>query len=183
MPNIPNSYIYIPLCFFPPLNSLDAGAKGSLVQEPNYLCSTCLVFNNKVKWNEIQRVQAFQPGFYYLMGTHASSHAWGKGELPSQTPAVPGKPLSCPWIPGRSSVLIPQVWPFWKGCGFFWPTVSLGWEIAEPGSNSVWDSKMSFLAVEITASGGPSCFVFLLINSSNVYFQHLLCALGVWDSR
>lgn len=40
---------------------------------PNYLCSTCLVFNNKVKWNEIQRVQAFQPGFYYLIGTHVSA--------------------------------------------------------------------------------------------------------------
>lgn len=88
-PNIPNSYIYIYI--FPSVFSLvkflRCRSQRKPLAEPNYLCSTCLVFNNKVKWNEIQRVQASQPGFYYLMGTHVSAirrgskNHWGVGSF------------------------------------------------------------------------------------------------------
>ena len=49
--------------------------------------------------------------------------------------------------------------------------------MAEARSNSVHDSKVGFL----TASLPPGSFVFLLINSRNIYFEQLSCALSVLE--
>lgn len=68
----------------------------------------------------------------------------GGGELPSRTPAVLGKLLLWPLIPGHSRILIPCVWPSWKGCGLSWQRVSSGWEVAKSRSNSDHDSTASF---------------------------------------